>query len=196
MTRSLLLTALGIAVLFIFANQASAFQTVDWIELLPPEDLEALSNPPSSLASLTDEEAEIDDFTKSVGQAIADSISPFEMESTPYFQALVSTKVVDAFDGKDIRIPGFIVPLEFNEDMKVVEFFLVPFFGACIHYPPPPPNQIIHTHYPKGIAVQALFDPYWVSGKITTSLQENEMAVSTYALDAADIELYQYEELQ
>ena len=178
------------------AVQAKNYETIEWIDLLPPEDLEALSNPPSHLASIKDEEAAIDDFAQSVGQAIADSISPFDMASTPYFQALVSTRVVEEVNGKDIRIPGYIVPLEFNDDMKVTAFFLVPFFGACIHYPPPPPNQIIHAKYAKGIAVGSLFDPHWIEGKITTNLLENEMAISTYALDAKDITLYQSKQSQ
>jgi len=173
---------------------ANTYQTVEWIDLLPPEDLEALSNPPDNLANLTDEEASIEDFASSIGQAIADSVSPFEEQSSPYYEALSSTKVIEAFDGKDIRIPGFIVPIEFDDDQRVTEFFLVPYFGACIHYPPPPPNQIIYTKYPKGITLEALYDPFWIEGKIVTNLIENDIAVSAYSMDAADITIYEYEE--
>ena len=48
---------------------------------------------------------------------------------------------------KDVRIPGFIVPLEYKESEIVTRFLLVPYFGACIHEPPPPPNQTIYVVY-------------------------------------------------
>jgi len=192
--RAIVFASLALALLLGSMAQAKDYQSVEWIDLLPPEDLEALSNPPSNLAGLTDEEASIDDFASSVGQAIANSVSPFEQEQSPYYQALSSAKVIESFNGKDVRIPGFIVPIEFDNDQRVTEFFLVPYFGACIHYPPPPPNQIIYTKYPKGIELEALYDPFWIEGKITTSLLENELATSAYALDADDITIYQYEE--
>ena len=194
MIRVTSLTVLTMALLISAAIEAKTYQQVEWIDLLPPEDLEALSNPPAYLAGLTDEEASIDDFANSIGPAIADSVSPFEEQSSPYYEALSSVKVMEEFNGKDVRIPGFIVPVEFDDDQRVTEFFLVPYFGACIHYPPPPPNQIIYTKYPKGITLDALYDPFWIEGKITTSLIENEMATSAYAMDAADITIYKYEQ--
>ena len=51
-----------------------------------------------------------------------------------------------ALDGKLVKIPGYMVPLE--DDSEVVsEFLLVPYVGACIHTPPPPPNQIVQVKY-------------------------------------------------
>ena len=50
--------------------------------------------------------------------------------------------VVDTYDGKRVKIPGFVVPLEGTAELTT-EFLLVPFFGACIHVPPPPSNQIV-----------------------------------------------------
>jgi hypothetical protein len=44
-----------------------------------------------------------------------------------------------ALVGSSIRMPGYVLPLEFK-DRKVVEFLLVPTVGACIHTPPPPAN--------------------------------------------------------
>ena len=73
----------------------------------------------------------------------------------------MSTRVIEAFDGKAIRIPGFIVPLEQNDEQKATAFFVVPYFGACLHMPPPPPNQILYVEYEEGIAVENLYDPYW-----------------------------------
>jgi hypothetical protein len=67
--------------------------------------------------------------------------------------------------GETVRIPGFVVPLEFR-DLKAVEFLLVPTAGACIHTPPPPANQIVHVRYPQGIEVRTLYDAVWVRGEI------------------------------
>ena len=89
-----------------------------------------------------------------------------------------------------IKIPGFIVPLEFNQDQSVTQFFLVPFFGACIHQPPPPPNQIIFVNYPQGLALNSLYDPFWISGLLRTSLVEHEMAVAAYSLQMTSFEPY------
>jgi len=64
-----------------------------------------------------------------------------------------------------VRIPGYVVPLEFA-DQKAVEFLLVPTAGACIHTPPPPANQLVHVRYPRGVEIKGLYDPVWVKGRI------------------------------
>ena len=108
---------------------------------MPKEDLDALSNPPSYIADVEDgsPEDQISDQLQNTPDAISDR----------YQQALVSTNIVPEMNGQAVRIPGFIVPLEFNDDEDVTQFFLVPFFGACIHVPPPPPNQIILVNSPE-----------------------------------------------
>jgi len=110
--------------------------------------------------------------------------------SSSYQQALVSTRTVPEMDGKAIRIPGFIVPLEFSDEQSITQFFLVPFFGACIHLPPPPPNQIIFVEHPTGINLENLYDPFWISGVLKTSLIENELASSAYSLKMQYLEEY------
>ncbi|MCB1814569.1 MAG: DUF3299 domain-containing protein, partial [Candidatus Competibacteraceae bacterium] len=59
-------------------------------------------------------------------------------------QRAQAESVVDQLDGRDVRIPGFLLPLNY-EGEKVTEFLLVPVVGACIHVPPPPPNQMVHV---------------------------------------------------
>ncbi len=66
---------------------------------------------------------------------------------------------------QDIRLPGYLLPLEMR-DRKVVEFLLVPTVGACIHTPPPPANQLVHVSYPEGFAVDGLYTPVWINGKL------------------------------
>ncbi|MCE8531574.1 DUF3299 domain-containing protein [Ruegeria pomeroyi] len=74
-----------------------------------------------------------------------------------------ATEVNEDLVGMSVRLPGYVLPLEFK-GRKVVEFLLVPTVGACIHTPPPPANQIVHVVYPQGIEVNGLFTPVWITG--------------------------------
>ena len=70
------------------------------------------------------------------------------------------SKLVQDLDGKDVRIPGYVLPTEFSGD-KVVEFLLVPYVGACVHTPPPPANQMVHVKVDEGFTSEGLFAPVW-----------------------------------
>lgn len=105
---------------------------------------------------------------------------------------LVSTNVVEEFDQQKIRVPGFVVPLEFNENSVVTTFFLVPFFGDCTHEPPPPPNQIIYSEYEPGQMMENLYDPVWITGTLHTSTLTNELATSAYSVIVDGIFPYEY----
>ncbi len=69
-------------------------------------------------------------------------------------------------DGKLVRVPGFIVPLDDFQD-EVTEFLLVPYFGACVHTPPPPPNQLVFVRISKGKQRVSLFEPVWIEGRLS-----------------------------
>jgi len=161
----------------------NAFETLEWTDLIPKEDLDALLNPPSYITDIEDGSVE-DQISSQIQNTIAAA------SDDRYQQALVSTSVVSEKDGQAVRIPGFIVPLEFDDEQTVTQFFLVPFFGACIHTPPPPPNQIIFVEYPEGLKLEALYDPFWISGTLNTSIVENELATAAYSLDMHYFETY------
>jgi len=72
-----------------------------------------------------------------------------------------------SLDGQVVRLPGYLLPLEFS-GKEITEFLLVPWVGACIHTPPPPPNQIVHVKSDKPIGNVTLFAPIWVTGRMTT----------------------------
>jgi hypothetical protein len=74
--------------------------------------------------------------------------------------------VVKALDGQQVKLPGYIVPLEVSEEGRTTEFLLVPYYGACIHVPPPPSNQIVHIFSEMGVRVEDLYQPYWIEGKM------------------------------
>jgi hypothetical protein len=85
-----------------------------------------------------------------------------------------------SLNGQVIRLPGYLLPLEFS-GKEITEFLLVPWVGACIHTPPPPPNQIIHVKSDKPIGNITLFAPIWVTGRMTTGAVKK----SLYLVDGA-----------
>ncbi|MDG1387580.1 MAG: DUF3299 domain-containing protein [Halioglobus sp.] len=163
--------------------EVPAFTTLEWTDLIPPADLEILLNPPQYVTQV--EDGSVEDQISSQIQNSLEAAS-----DDRYQQALSSTKVNAELNGAKIRLPGFIVPLEFDEQQTVTQFFLVPYFGACLHMPPPPPNQIILVNSPDGIQLQELYMPFWILGELSTSITENDMATAAYSLRMAGIEAY------
>lgn len=94
-------------------------------------------------------------------------------------------------NGSEVKIPGFVIPLEGDEE-KITEFLLVPYFGACIHVPPPPPNQIIYVKFPQGAPIQQLWDVIYVIGKLKTETMNHELAETGYILEGTAIAEYDY----
>ena len=91
---------------------------------------------------------------------------------------------------KDVRIPGFMVPLEYKEREVVTRFLLVPYFGACYHEPPPPPNQTIYAVYEPGYELGEIWQPIWIEGTISVSRVEEDLATASYSVSATAIEEY------
>jgi hypothetical protein len=100
-------------------------------------------------------------------------------------------------DGKIVRMPGYILPLEFS-GKDITEFLLVPYVGACIHTPPPPPNQIVHVKSDKPVSNVTVFSPVWVTGRLSAvsakkslSLVDGSSEINVgYAIRASVVELY------
>jgi hypothetical protein len=91
-----------------------------------------------------------------------------------------------------VKLPGFVVPVGANANGIVHEFFLVPYVGACIHVPPPPPNQMVYVKSKSGISIKSVHEAYWVTGKMRVEQTTTSLGASAYALDADKIEQYQY----
>jgi uncharacterized protein len=92
--------------------------------------------------------------------------------------------------GSVARIPGFMVPLE-DDDNHVTEFLLVPYVGACVHTPPPPPNQIVDVRMAGSKTTQInLWDPIWVEGKFEVSTVKSPYGDVSFKLTANVIEPY------
>ncbi len=99
--------------------------------------------------------------------------------------------VVKALDGQLIKLPGYIVPLEVSEEGRTTEFLLVPYYGACIHVPPPPSNQIVHIFSEMGVRIEDLYQPYWIEGTLKVAAINSELAASGYQMEAEKIYAYE-----
>ncbi len=98
---------------------------------------------------------------------------------------------VNTLNGQLVRLPGYVVPIE-ETRQGLKEMLLVPYFGACIHSPPPPSNQIIHVVLAKPAEGFFTMDTVWISGTLKTATRKDaELGVSGYRIDATRIERYE-----
>ncbi|WP_051279265.1 DUF3299 domain-containing protein [Hellea balneolensis] len=100
--------------------------------------------------------------------------------------------VVDDLNGAKIRLPGYVVPLDFNANFEYEEFLLVPYFGACLHTPPPPPNQIVFVKSSPATKVANINEPVWVEGTMKTGQFGSDLGNSAYELTLSKLEPYEY----
>jgi hypothetical protein len=96
---------------------------------------------------------------------------------------------VAALAGRQVRLPGYLVPLDEAKD-GIREFLLVPYFGACIHTPPPPANQIVHARTQAPIKGFQTMDAVWVDGTLGLVRGSSEMGASGYSMVVAKIQAY------
>lgn len=100
-----------------------------------------------------------------------------------------ATKLNPALDGAYIKMPGFIIPIDLSTD-GVTGFVLVPYVGACIHTPPPPPNQLVFVTTETPWPGDDLWEAVWVTGQMQHEIQTTEVAQTGYALAADEMEVY------
>ncbi|MEL7479526.1 MAG: DUF3299 domain-containing protein [Pseudomonadota bacterium] len=103
-----------------------------------------------------------------------------------WVQPDLDAPVVKELDGKSVSLPGFVVPLEGDSEV-ITEFLLVPYFGACIHVPPPPPNQIVHVKIKNGVPIESLYDAITVTGIIKVETWSGELAQTGYTMQAVGV---------
>ncbi len=110
-------------------------------------------------------------------------------ELTTPFDQDTAAEVTTEYNGKTVRIPGYLLPLEYSGH-DVVSALLVPYVGACIHVPPPPPNQLIFITAETPYRSQSMFEPVWVTGTFGTSATSTQLAEVGYTLAAEKIDPY------
>jgi len=95
-----------------------------------------------------------------------------------------------SLNGQKVRIAGFVLPLE-RQDDKVTEFLIVPYFGACIHVPPPPANQIIHAKSTKPLTGVKLMTPLWTYGTLSVHRAQTPLGTASYLLTVDKVMPYE-----
>jgi len=91
-----------------------------------------------------------------------------------------------------IRIPGYTVPFEYGANAEISEFLLVPYYGACLHAPPPPPNQTVFAMTDEPIKLRDLAQAVWIEGTMYTQTQESELADAAYTIRVENVYAYEY----
>jgi len=111
------------------------------------------------------------------------------------FQTGVKPPELAALDGTKIKIPGFVVPLD-DDDTGLTEFLLVPSPQACIHVPPPPPNQMIMIRMKSGTAPQRSWGPVWIKGSINIATMDSQYGKISYMMKGDSSEPYKLDDPQ
>ncbi len=144
---------------------AGDVRELTWAEMVPADAQQA----PAQLIPL---------HSGNLADALAAESAP------PVPQLSKEGPVVPALNGQQVKLPGYIVPLEVGDDGKVTQFLLVPYFGACIHVPPPPANQIVFVRYAEGVLLDALYQPFWIEGPLSTTAASSDIAEAGYSMQA------------
>ena len=103
---------------------------------------------------------------------------------------LGSYETVDTFEAVRVRLPGYAVPFEYGVDTVINEFLLVPYFGACLHEPPPPPNQTVYVTLADPIQLRDLTQAVWVEGVLRTTIASTDLADAAYTIEVDTVEAY------
>lgn len=115
---------------------------------------------------------------------------PRAIEALEKMKAAWAEAPVEAsLDGKKIKLAGFVVPLERKGD-AVLELLLVPYFGACIHTPPPPANQIVHVILKKPAEGMKMMDAFWVSGTLSLQRGDSSLGIYGYRMTGERLDAY------
>jgi len=110
-------------------------------------------------------------------------------------KALKTTPVVEALHGKEVSLAGYVVPLVISED-AISEFLLVPNFGACIHVPPPPANQIVYVVPKYPLPYEESWDPIVINGTMLSEAEMSEYGAAGYTMNNAILTAYSQEDMQ
>lgn len=155
------------------SEEDNGYTKLEWDYLIPAD-----YRPEAILSKYMEQLAELDDS------------SPEAMEIYGNIQAeLENAPINKSLDGKKVQIAGFIAPLE-NDNGKITEFLLVPYYGACIHVPPPPINQTVLVKTSEGEALKAedMDSPFWIKGVLTAEGESTDIGAAGYSILQAETE--------
>jgi hypothetical protein len=158
--RRAILAGIAASTLFPSMARAEDYIDLDWEDLLPEDE----TTIPNALRGLLPHDEQV----------------PLTSEQP------VSSGVRGDWNGQIVRLPGFIVPIDYS-GTGVTAFILVPYVGACVHTPPPPANQLVFVTTPTPYESSSLFEPVNVIGMFGVSSLSTQIAEIGYALSADEI---------
>lgn len=177
----------AVALAFVVATASPPAAAID-----PPARAAAPAKPAGGVRELEWEELLPEDARSRFAATPPPAAHDYLGEGGLAAQQVMDFSINKALDGASVKLPGFIVPLDVGKDGLVSEFFLVPYFGACIHVPPPPPNQIVYVKMDKGIALDSIYEAYWITGRMKASNKTTRLGAAAYQLAASKVEIYKY----
>jgi hypothetical protein len=151
-------------------------RTITWDDLVPPEGrLESIFGEGGPPMSLSDDDPLAQEMMAKLEKMYRDA------------------PVAKQLDNTLVRLAGFAIPLDVV-DGKATSLLLVPYFGACIHEPPPPSNQIVYVTIPSGARIERAFDVVWVTGTLRTRGNATRYAQAGYTLEGRNVAPYRDED--
>lgn len=158
------------------------YVTISWQDLLGEQDK-------TLLHSLRQQKNALVQSARQDPEAKMESQLAASVLTAQTWNALDGYQLNLEFNQTEVSIPGFIVPLDLDEG-QVKSFFIVPYYGACLHYPPPPPNQIIYVRLSEFIPLPAMQKPYLFAGVLKEQLFEDQLATAAWGMEVTAIKAY------
>jgi hypothetical protein len=158
--------------------QTPGYKTIEWNDLMPDDWVKEMTKEMAKMSKLNG----LLDGSQEATKAMAELRQ--KLDDAPIVKSQVNQKV---------RLPGYAVPLDADRNSKR-EFLLVPYFGACIHTPPPPSNQIVLVRTTANSKIKKMpesMDVLWVEGELKESRVNTSQGVSGYMLEAISIAPYE-----
>tara|TARA_R110002049_G_scaffold252264_2_gene427278 strand:- start:15432 stop:15986 length:555 start_codon:yes stop_codon:yes gene_type:complete len=163
---------------------ADAARILEWDEMMPEGFVESLLKLSENKGFSASDAFSFDDDTEEAQNAYD------ELRAT-----LASAPIVPELNNQRVKIAGFIVPLDFDFDTETFQtFLLVPYFGACIHTPPPPSNQIVHVTSSSALKQEWLDYAVWATGLLSTQSKDSPQAFAGYSMQNVTLEEYSEDE--
>ncbi len=156
---------------------ATDAQQLNWEEMVP----EGFQPPENPMVNMTREEID----------KLFDGSEESNKQLEELETAMSYAPTVEELDGRRVKIPGYVVPLEFDGQTELNEFLLVPYYGACIHTPPPPANQVVHAKLESPIQIENTYDPVFAIGVLRAETTTSDLAEAGYTLELEQVVPYQ-----
>jgi hypothetical protein len=147
----------------------AAITEVGWEDLIP-DDFVPVQSP---LGNMSQEQID----------KLFDGSEESNRELAKIEEMLAFAPTVSALDGQRVKLPGYVVPLDFDGQTQLTEFLLVPYYGACIHTPPPPANQVVHANAHDSVTIEDTYDPVWAIGTMRTQTVRSDLAEAGYTIE-------------